>query len=134
MGREAKITEWVPTRPAPAPRSRRGLNEKREGLSGPAEKCVPADGGAKWSHNFGQLQERAKATIRLGPGEMPQVHQCPYHPLGVRRTLPQSGVCSDRVTGNEVSEYHCGRKPAHRRVQDVSETAMIRVARSPHIL
>ena len=39
------------------------MNEKHQGevgLSGPADKCVPADGGTKWSHRHGWLQERAK--------------------------------------------------------------------------
>jgi hypothetical protein len=93
----------VPTRPA-TPRSRRGLNEKREGGTGPAEKCVLAGGGTEWGDDSGRLQERAKDMIRLGPAEMLQVYQCPDRPLVVRGVLPQSGACSDRVTDTEVTE------------------------------
>lgn len=130
MVQEARTTDLALILPAPAPRSRRGLIWKRKGdagLSGPAEKCVPTDGGTKWSQNFGWLQERAKDMIHLSPDEMLQVDRCLDRPLGVRGPLPWSGACSNRVTDTEVTESHSGRKPAHKRARDVSETVTIRV-------
>jgi len=82
------------------------------GLSGPAEKCMSADGGTKWRHNFGWLQERAKDMIRFSPDEILQANQCLDRPPGVRGSFPRSGACSDKVTGTEVAEPRRSGKPA----------------------
>ena len=69
------------------------------------------DGGTKWSHNFGWLQERAKDMIWLSPDEMLQAYQSLDRPLEVRGYFPRSGVYSDKVMGTEVTRPPRGEIP-----------------------